>query len=68
MKDTKIEERKTIKIELNETAAKQLAMFCQRTILERVVPFSSSETEAYKMMKSLDDLRIALEKQGFSPR
>jgi hypothetical protein len=62
------ERKKLIKLEISETAAAMLALFCKRTIVERVEAFAAHEAEAYKMMKALEDLQRVLEKQGYSPR
>jgi hypothetical protein len=59
---------KTVLLKLNEATAKRLSVFCKRAFIERVEPFAGSEDEAVKMMEALDDLRAALEEQGFSPR
>jgi hypothetical protein len=59
---------KTITLEVDETTAGMLALFCKRAIIERVEPFADGEAEAHRMTVALENLRRVLEKQGFSPR
>jgi hypothetical protein len=59
---------KTVLLKLDKDTAARLSVFCKRAIIERVKPFAGDETEANKMLKALDNLRDALEEQGFSPR
>jgi hypothetical protein len=62
------EKGKTITLKLEESTAARLAVFCKRAIIERVGPFAADESEAHKMMEALDELRLALETHGLSPR
>jgi len=57
-----------ITIELDESDASTLAMFCHRSIIERVEPFSDSKKEADRMYSALSRLGFKLEKEGFSVR
>jgi hypothetical protein len=54
-----------ITVQIDESTATQLAMFCKRATIERVGPFSADEGEAYEMMKALEDLRLILQEQGY---
>jgi hypothetical protein len=57
-----------ITVRIKETAAAQLAQFCKRAFFQRVKVFASNETETCLMTEALEELRAALEEQGFSPR
>lgn len=58
----------SIIVQLDDVHAEALSQFCKRSFIDRVRIFSASETEAWRMVDAIHELRHALAEAGFALR